>query len=79
MNNEAKYSEIFVKLFNVNVSELNDDFSFKKIEQWDSLTHMSLISMLEDEFDVFFDTEDILNFGSYTNGMKILNKYGVDI
>ncbi len=79
MSNEEKYIKIFVELFNVDEKELNSDFTFKNIEKWDSLTHMSLISMLEDEFDVFFETEDILNYGSFDNGKRILSKYGVNI
>lgn len=79
MTNLEKYQKIFVDLFNVTKDELDSNFSFEKKDNWDSLTHMSLISMLEEEFDVFFETEDILNFQSFTNGILILKKYGVDI
>lgn len=79
MDNKEKYINIFKNLFNVEETKLNDKFTFADVDNWDSLTHMSLISMLEDEFDVFFDTEDILNFGSFNNGINILRKYGVEI
>lgn len=79
MDNKEKYINIFKDLFNVDETKLNDKFTFADVDNWDSLTHMSLISMLEDEFDVFFDTEDILNFGSFNNGINILRKYGVEI
>lgn len=79
MDNKEKYINIFKDLFNVEETKLNDKFTFADVDNWDSLTHMSLISMLEDEFDVFFDTEDILNFGSFNNGINILRKYGVEI
>ncbi len=79
MDNKEKYINIFKDLFNVEETKLNDKFTFAAVDNWDSLTHMSLISMLEDEFDVFFDTEDILNFGSFNNGINILRKYGVEI
>ena len=39
---------------------------------------MTLITKLEETFGLMFDTEDILNYGSYLNGKKILEKYGVD-
>lgn len=79
MDNKEKYINIFKDLFNVEETKLNDKFTFADVDNWDSLTHMSLISLLEDEFDVFFDTEDILNFGSFNNGINILRKYGVEI
>ena len=50
----------------------------KAVDKWDSFLHLTLISELEDGFDVLFDSEDILNFGGYSNGKKILAKYGVD-
>lgn len=79
MDNKEKYINIFKDLFNVEETKLNDKFTFADVDNWDSLTHMSLISILEDEFDVFFETEDILNFGSFNNGINILKKYGVEI
>lgn len=77
MENLKKYNEIFCRVLNVDESVLNDKFTFKDVPQWDSVAHLSLISELEDEFDVFFESEDILHYGSYDNGKKILEKYGI--
>lgn len=78
MSNSEKYQNIFMEVFTVNAEELNGDFNFKDVEKWDSLTHLTLISELEDAFDVMFETEDILHFGGYENGKKILAGYGVE-
>ena len=78
MSNQEKYQNVFVSVFNVDEGVLNDTFNFKDVEAWDSLTHLTLISELEDAFDVMFETEDILHFGGYENGMKILSRYGVE-
>lgn len=77
MNNIEKYQSVFINIFNVKVNELNESFTFKDVFEWDSITHMSLIADLEDCFDVMFETEEILNFGSYLNGIKILESKGV--
>lgn len=77
MNNKEKYQQVFKNIFNVNENELNDDFTFSNVEKWDSLTHLTLISELEATFDVFFETDDILHFGGYSNGIEILKRYGV--
>ena len=77
MNGET-YQKIFTDIFGVEPSALGDDFTFENIEKWDSLTHLTLISELEAAFDVMFETEDILHFGGYRNGMEILKKYGVE-
>ncbi len=77
MESLKKYNEIFCRVLNVDESVLNEKFTFKDVPQWDSVAHLSLISELEDEFDVFFESEDILHYGSYDNGKKILEKYGI--
>lgn len=78
MSNKEKYQNIFEEIFNVESSELNENFNFKDIGTWDSFTHLTLISELEDTFEVMFESDDILHFGGYMNGMEILKKYGVD-
>ena len=78
MSNKEKYQNIFMTVFNVDKEELNDTFSFKDVEKWDSLTHITLISELEEAFDVMFETDDILHFGGYESGLKILARYGVE-
>lgn len=79
MSNLEKYNEVFCKVLNVQADLLNDSFTFKSVPQWDSVAHLTLISELEEAFDVFFDSEDILHYGSYENGKKILEKYGVEM
>ena len=78
MSNSEKYQNIFMEIFSVNAEDLNSSFNFKDVEKWDSLTHLTLISELEDAFEVMFETDDILHFGGYENGMKILTRYGVE-
>lgn len=79
MTNLEKYNKVFMDVLGVNESVLNESFTFKAVPQWDSVAHLSLISELEDTFDIIFDSEDILHYGSYLNGIDILKKkYGVD-
>ena len=78
MDNLQKYKNVFMEVFNVNASELDESFTFKDVKRWDSVAHLTLISELEDAFDVLFESEDILHFGSYLNGIEILKRYGVD-
>ena len=67
-----------MNVFGVSEDMLNASFSYNNVPQWDSVAHLSLISELEEAFDVMFDSEDILHYGSYENGKKILKKYGIE-
>ena len=77
--NKEKYNSIFVDLFGVDESELGEDFTFGVAKGWDSFAHMELIAQLEDTFDIMRETDDIMHFGSYENGKRILSKYGIVI
>lgn len=78
MSNKEKYQDIFQKIFDVDKEKLGDAFNFADVKEWDSMVHLTLITELEDGFEVLFDPDDILHFGGYNNGMKILERYGVD-
>ena len=79
MDNLTRYNNVFQSVFNVEVQELNGDFASGAIAKWDSITHLSLITELEDEFDIMLDPEDILNFKSYLQGKEIMAKYDVEL
>ncbi len=77
MSNMEKYTNVFTEVFGVDASVLDSGFTFENVEEWDSLSHLTLISELEETFDIMFETDDILHFGGFMNGIDILKKYGV--
>lgn len=79
MTNLEKYNKIFVEVLSTTEDKLNESFTFRDVPQWDSVAHLTLISELEDAFDVMFESEDILHYGSYENGKKILSHMGIDM
>lgn len=78
MTNLESYRSIFRNTFEVEDDALNDGFTFQAVEAWDSLAHLTLIGELEDTFDIMLETDDILHFGGFENGIRILEKHGVD-
>lgn len=79
MTNLEKYNKIFTKTFEIKEEELRG-LTYQSITAWDSVGHMSLISSLENAFDIMLDTMDVIDFNSYEKGKDILSKkeYGVD-
>ncbi len=77
MTNLDKYTKVFVDLFGKSEDEVKE-LHYQDIIEWDSVGHMTLISALEDAFDIMLDTDDIIDFESYTKGIDILKKYDVD-
>lgn len=79
MNTLETYNAIFIEIFQVEESDLNADFNSDTIEKWDSVCQLSLVTNMEDTFDIMLDPEDIIGFKSYELGKTILEKYDVTI
>ena len=79
MTNLEQYNRILMDVLGADETVLNENFTFKDVPQWDSVAHLSLISELEEAFDVMLEPDDILHYGSYENGKTILKRYGIEI
>lgn len=77
MTNIEKYTKVFMDLFGKSEDEVKE-LHYQDIIEWDSVGHMTLIAALEDAFDIMLDTDDIIDFESYTKGIDILKKYDVE-
>lgn len=79
MTNKEKYAQVFIDSFSITSDQLNENLVYQSVQQWDSIGHMGMIAALEEAFDIMMETDDIIDFGSYTKGIEILAKYNVVI
>ena len=79
MENIEKYNQAFIEVFGAKAEDLNDNYSKETVAEWDSVHQLSLISQMEDAFDIMFDPEDIMEMTSYANGKALLKKYDVEL
>ena len=56
-----KLNEVFHDVFDNNDIVVTDQTNANDIEEWDSLIHITLISAVEDEFDVSFDMKTVVS------------------
>jgi acyl carrier protein len=77
MTNKEKYEQIFIDRFLVTKDQLNETLVYNSIPAWDSVGHMAMIASLEESFDLMMETDDIIDFSSFTKGMQILSKYNI--
>ena len=78
MSTIEQYNRSFIETFSVQVDMLHD-LKYQDVPDWDSVGHMSLMSILEAEFEIEMDIDDIIDFSSYETGKTILRKYGVEL
>jgi acyl carrier protein len=77
MNNTEKLVQAFVNAFGINKELVIDNLQYRSIEQWDSISHMILISELEEAFKISIDAEEVIAMNSVEKAKQILSKYNV--
>ena len=55
------------------------NLEYNKIDQWDSIGHMTLMTDLEEKFKITLENDDVVDFSSYKKGKEILKKYKINI
>jgi acyl carrier protein len=78
MSNSGKLQTAFAAALGVEETQITDSLKYQSIVEWDSISHMVLITELEDAFDVSIDTDDVIDMSSVAKAKEILAKLGVD-
>jgi acyl carrier protein len=59
VNNDEKLKRIFKSVFRLNLESVPDDIAYGQCPQWDSLSHLTLILTLEEEFGLTIPDEEV--------------------
>lgn len=57
-----KLNEIFREVFDNPEIEVSPEMTADDIEEWDSMTHINLIMMIEYQFEIEFDQKEVMRF-----------------
>ena len=76
MNMEQLYS-IISRVFNVTVSEINDESGPETIEAWDSFNSLVLVDELESEFNIKFSVAEITDVKNVSDIKRHLSNHGI--
>lgn len=77
MENNQKLIHAFQEALGIESNLVKDNLTYQGIPEWDSISHMILISQLEEDFDVSFDTDEVIDLSSFAKAKEILTKHGV--
>jgi acyl carrier protein len=72
--NEKEIKSSIAKHFKVELELIVDDLMVGDIPQWDSLGHISLMSHLEQEFNLSIDVDQSLEMETIEDIVEILNE-----
>ena len=77
MTNKEKLVEAYTEGLGIKPDQVVDTLEYQSIPQWDSISHMVLVSEIEDIFDVELDTDDVIDMSSVKIAKEILGKYDI--
>lgn len=68
-----KLNQVFSDVFDEDI-RVNDETTAADIEDWDSLTHITLISEVEDAFGIHFSMNEVLGLKNVGEMVDIIEK-----
>ncbi|TFG33116.1 acyl carrier protein [Candidatus Thorarchaeota archaeon] len=71
---DNKLLDILSRVFRIDQGEITDNLKRKDFEPWDSMAHLMLISEIENEFEIFFEDEEVVDIWTVGDLKKILNQ-----
>ncbi|WP_409183877.1 acyl carrier protein [Amycolatopsis sp. VS8301801F10] len=62
---QDKLKEVFIDALQLDDGVDVENLKYRDIEAWDSVGHMALVAAIEDEFEVEFDTDQVIDMSSF--------------
>lgn len=75
---EQKLKKVFSQVLNIPVDQVNDRLTNSSVSDWDSVTHMSLVSAIDEAFEISLPFDDIIGLTGFKKAVEILIKHGVE-
>ena len=70
----AKMTPVFREALETPGLTLTNELDATKVENWDSLNHISLIIALEEVFDIQFETEELVTLVNVGDMAKLIDR-----
>ncbi|MFW9788412.1 MAG: acyl carrier protein [Candidatus Thorarchaeota archaeon] len=69
---EDKLLEILSKILLLDKDQITDDLRRKDFEPWDSMAHLIIVSEIENEFEMFFEDDEVVELWTVGDIKKVL-------
>ena len=69
---EEKLKDILSTVLKLDIKKIGAETTAEHTNSWDSLNHIKILTLLEDEFDIEFEDEQILKMNSYKEILSVL-------
>ena len=72
---ENRIKKVMSEVLGIDEASISDNTSPENVESWDSLKQMNIIVALEEEFDIEFNDEDIIEMLNFKLIYEIVKEY----
>ncbi len=69
-----RLNEVFRDVFDDDTITVTEDTTAADVDDWDSLMHITLISAVEDEFDIKFNMKDVVSMKQVGDMVDIIQQ-----
>ena len=73
---EPRIKQIMGDILRIHPEQIDGRTSMKRLDSWDSLSHIELIGALEQEFEITLDVDDIERMVSFVEIQNVLQLKG---
>ena len=78
MSNIDKLKQAFVEGLEIPIEDVENAI-MENTDKWDSIGQMSLIAMIEDEFGIELEPDEVMQFSSFAAGVEILKHHDIEL
>jgi acyl carrier protein len=79
MHSQQNLQEVIAKAFGIVPNDVTNELEYQSIPEWDSVSHLVLVTELEAAYGIIIDMEDVLTMGSVAKVRELLKKYNIEI
>ena len=72
MDVKETLNRVFRRVFDNDAIAIYDEMTANEVEEWDSLTHINLIMEIEDEFNLKFTVDDIVDLKNVGEMIRLI-------
>jgi acyl carrier protein len=71
---EDRTKNILAQVFDASHDEIDEDSSIHTIDNWNSFRHMNMVLALEDEFEIEFNENQVVEIINYKTIIRVLTE-----
>lgn len=71
---EEKFITLFCETLEIEDAELTSETRFRDLEQWDSLAYLSVIAMIDEEFDVVIEGKEFKELHTLGDIIRVITE-----